>query len=236
MIIITGDFTGFEGEEFMKVSQFSMMKASVIALICSIFFLIIPIADAQAALSDGTYSVNYTVISPDDESVSMANDYFVKPAKVFVENGSMKVQLTIKNSKWITQFQAQNGGNSVISSNSSANTRVVKFNVSSLSSPTVAQIKVDIDDMDYHHNYTIRLKFDESSASLVSAPATETTTTETKTNATGSANADASTSSDSSETTTQVEDNPKTSDSATLGMFVMMLLASSLILVKKLKR
>lgn len=226
----------------MKASQFSIFRAATIAIICSIFFLITPVTEAEAAtLSDGTYSINYTVISPDDESASMANDYFVKPAKLFVENGSMKVQLTVKNSKWITQFQAQNGGNSVISSNSSANTRVVQFNVSSLSNPTVAKIKVDIDDndMDYHHNYSIRLKFEESSASLVSAPATETTSTETpstetKNDAAGSSNSN--TSSDSSETSAQPTENPKTSDSAQLGMFVVLLLASSIFLTRKFKR
>ncbi|MGE7922649.1 heme uptake protein IsdC [Viridibacillus arvi] len=214
----------------MKTRQFSIINASIIAIICSIFFLSIPVGDAEAALSDGTYSINYTVISPDNGSASMANDYFVKPAKLFVENGSMKVQLTIKNSKWITKFQVQDGGNSVISTNSSANTRVVQFNVGSISNPTTAKIKVDIDDMNYHHNYTIRLKFDESSTSLVNVPATGKTTAETKNNATGSENS--STSNDSSETT-QIEENPKTGDSATVVMFVVMLLTSSLLLIKK---
>ncbi|MBC1780628.1 NEAT domain-containing protein, partial [Listeria booriae] len=42
---------------------------------------------AQAALQDGSYSVNYTVLQGDSDSVSMANDYFDKPATVKVEGG-----------------------------------------------------------------------------------------------------------------------------------------------------
>lgn len=43
---------------------------------------------AQAALKDGTYSVDYTVIQGDSDSASMANDYFDKPATVTVNGGN----------------------------------------------------------------------------------------------------------------------------------------------------
>ena len=52
------------------------------------------------------------------------------------------------------------GGATIISSNPSADQRVVQFNISSLK-PTVA-MKIDIDDIDYHHSYSVDFVFDGS--------------------------------------------------------------------------
>lgn len=79
----------------MNFKMQSARKSFLFALVCIIAFLISPVANVKAVLSNGTYSLNYKVISPNDESASIANDYFVKPAKLFVENGSMKVQLIL---------------------------------------------------------------------------------------------------------------------------------------------
>lgn len=121
-------------------------------------FLVYPI-HTQATVADGTYSVNYQVNKPGSSSASMANDYFLKPAKLIVNGGEMTVQLTIKNSTWVTEFTPP-GGATVISSNPAADQRVVQFNISSLK-PTVA-MKIDIDDIDYHHSYSVDFVFDGS--------------------------------------------------------------------------
>ncbi|HEY4624135.1 MAG TPA: NEAT domain-containing protein, partial [Solibacillus sp.] len=57
---------------------------------------------SEAAIADGTYSLNYQVNQPGSNSASMANDYFLKPAKLVVKNGKMTMQITIKNSSWVT--------------------------------------------------------------------------------------------------------------------------------------
>ena len=132
---------------------FFMMLSLVFML-----FLVLPI-HTQAAVADGTYSLNYQVNKPDSSSASMANDYFFKPAKLIVNNGQMTVQLTIKNSAWVTEFNPP-GGATVISSNPEADQRVVQFNISSLKQ-TVA-MKIDIDDIDYHHSYSVDFVFDGS--------------------------------------------------------------------------
>lgn len=64
-------------------------------------------AIGNAAIADGTYSVNYQVNKPGSNSASMANDYFLKPAKLTVNNGKMTMQLTIKKSAWVTEFNPQ---------------------------------------------------------------------------------------------------------------------------------
>ena len=130
------------------------MMVSVVFML----FLVLPI-HSQAAVADGTYSLSYQVNKPGSNSASMANDYFLKPAKLIVNNGKMTVQLTIKNSAWVTEFNPP-GGATVISSNLAADQRVVQFNISSLK-PTVA-MKIDIDDIDYHHSYSVDFVFDGS--------------------------------------------------------------------------
>jgi heme-binding NEAT domain protein len=112
---------------------------------------------SKAAIADGTHNLPYQVNKPDSTSASIANDYFLKPAKLIVSNGSMKVQLTIKNSSWVTEFNPP-GGAAIISSNAAADQRVVQFNVSNLNALKVA-MKIDIDDIDYHHAYTVDFVF-----------------------------------------------------------------------------
>lgn len=110
---------------------------------------------AEAAIADGIHNVKYQVNKPGSTSASMANDYFLKPAKLIVSNGTMKIQLTIKNSSWVTEFKPP-GGATVISS--AADQRVVQFNVTSLNTIKVA-MKIDIDDIGYHHSYTVDFVF-----------------------------------------------------------------------------
>jgi heme uptake protein IsdC len=122
---------------------------------------------SSAALADGTYSINYQVNKPGSSSASIANDYFAKPAKLIVQNGSYKIQLTIKNSSWVTEFSPP-GGASVVSTNAGADSRTVQFSVSSLGTVTIA-MQVDIDNINYHHGYSTDFVFNESSVQLIEA-------------------------------------------------------------------
>ncbi len=137
------------------------MKKIFPLLVSVIFmlFLVLPTI-TSAAIADGTYNVNYQVNKPGSNSASMANDYFLKPAKLTVNNGKMSIQLTIKNSSWVTQFNPP-GGASVISSNTGADQRVVQFNIGSFNPLTVG-MKIDIEDIDYHHAYSVDFVFDGS--------------------------------------------------------------------------
>lgn len=130
--------------------------------------------NANAAIADGTYSISYQVNKPGSSSASIANDYFLKPAKLIVNNGKMTMQLTIKNSAWVTEFNPP-GGAKVISSNDAADQRVVQFSVSNANLVTIA-MKVDIEDIDYHHGYSVDFVFNSSSLpeAKVEEPKTET--------------------------------------------------------------
>ncbi|MGQ0419112.1 NEAT domain-containing protein [Bacillus sp. HC-Mk] len=40
-----------------------------------------PYGNASAKLADGTYDINYVIQKAENDSASMANDYFEKPTK-----------------------------------------------------------------------------------------------------------------------------------------------------------
>ncbi|MGN7477121.1 NEAT domain-containing protein [Solibacillus silvestris] len=113
-----------------------------------------------AVIADGTYEVNYQVNKPGSNSASMANDYFLKPAKIIVKNGKTTMQLTIKKSAWVTEFNPP-GGAKVISSNESADQRTVQFSAANANLVTIA-MKIDIDEIDYHHGYSVDFVFDST--------------------------------------------------------------------------
>ena len=174
------------------------MRKLFLTIISATFmlFLVLPI-HSNAAIADGTYNVNYQVNKPGSSSASMANDYFLKPAKLIVNNGKMTIQLTIKNSSWVTQFNPP-GGASVISSNTGADQRVVQFNIASLNALTVG-MKIDIEDIDYHHAYSVDFVFDASGLpeakpeqEVAPQPAAPSQNTETKPNQSSSSGSNTS--------------------------------------------
>ncbi len=129
---------------------------------------------AQEQPADGTYTADYLVLKAEDDSVSMANDYWEKPAVVTFDKGSVKVQLTINHSKWVTEFKVpgKNGGyvdTMVVNTNESEDTRLVEFAAADISKPILSKIHVTVPEIDYDHDYTIRLSFKADSFKPVQA-------------------------------------------------------------------
>ncbi|MBD8035636.1 heme uptake protein IsdC [Solibacillus sp. A46] len=144
------------------------MKKNFFMILSVLFLVAFTLPNASlAAIADGTYEVNYQVNKPGSNSASMANDYFLKPAKLIVNNGKMTMQITIKNSSWVTEFKPP-GGAKVISTNESAGQRTVQFPVSNANLVTIA-MKIDIDDIDYHHAYSVDFVFNSSGLPEVKA-------------------------------------------------------------------
>jgi len=197
-----------------------MKKTLMLIMLVSLFAVSLGLTQASAQLADGTHSIKYQVNKPESNSASIANDYFVKPANVTVKNGTATVQITLKNSAWITKFEPP-GGATVVSEDQAADTRTVQFTVKDLSKPVVTSMKIDIDDINYHHEYSISLVFDAAStASATSAPASEKTTAANDTGAPAA-----------SHEGSQVP-NPQTSD-ATPYLFIIALVGSAFLLYRK---
>ncbi|MGE7090159.1 heme uptake protein IsdC [Lysinibacillus sp. NPDC048646] len=190
-----------------------MKKIMMLVMLVSMFVFNIALPQASAQLADGTHSVKYQVNKPDSSSASIANDYFVKPAKVTVKNGTATVQITLKNSAWITKFQPP-GGASVVSEDKSADTRVVQLTVKDLTKPVVTSMKIDIDDINYHHEYSVSLVFEVTSAGSSTATIANDTKSPTPT------------------TSESQVSNPQTSD-ATPYLLIVGLAGSAFLLYRK---
>lgn len=209
-----------------------MMRLSVFMTALLLAFML-PFSNAQAAtLKDGTYSVNYNVLKAEGNAVSMANDYWLKPAKVIAKNGKLTVQMTIKNSSWVTEFKVPgNGGyvdTTVLSTNKKANTRIVQFQAQSLSKPIKSKIHVTVKSADYDHDYTIQLKFDERSMKSLSSNSTNKSAGEAEKQ---QPSKESTKTSDSS--TTKQEENPQTGDTNQTGWLLVLALCSGGFLARK---
>ncbi|MCR6095684.1 heme uptake protein IsdC [Salipaludibacillus agaradhaerens] len=179
---------------------------------------------ADEQLADGTYTIQYTVLHAENDSASMANDYWEKPATITVANGQMKAQMTINHSSWVTEFKVTNNGGfqdvTVISADEAADKRVVEFPISSLSTPLESKIHVTVEDIDYDHDYTIRLSFDLDSLQTVSLAESASNETEVTTDNTTSTNGETSNNTESGST-----ENPETSDNHVIMWGALMLAA-----------
>ncbi|KYG90878.1 heme uptake protein IsdC [Metasolibacillus sp. FSL K6-0083] len=194
---------------------------------------------SHAQLADGTYDIQYQVNKPSSISASMANDYFLKPAKVIMKNGKATVQLTIKNSAWVTEFNPP-GGATVISQNAAADTRVVQFAVANLGNPVTVAMKIDIDDINYHHGYSVDFVFD--AAGIPQATEQNTQTNKESSKAVNNVSKTPSSSNvedngnkaDGTVSASEKVENPQTSDSLPY-LFIFMLIASVLVFYKTKK-
>lgn len=214
------------------------LPAVIMAFLCLFAFLIMPTGQASATLADGTYNMNYVIQKADNDSVSMANDYFEKPAKLIVKNGKMNVQVQMNHSAWIKEFKAPVNGNyidsKVVSEDTAADKRTVEFAVDDLSKPFPVKIHVVVPDVDYDHHYTIRFAFDANVTAVDGGqPAAAATKTDDKKVPTASAKEE--TTKQPNTQSGEKTSNPQTGDEANIALFGGLLLASTLFLVRKVK-
>lgn len=191
---------------------------STLAIITYTFVLVFSIAPAQkasAAIADGTYSVSYEVLQGNNNSASIANGYFLKPATLIVEGGTQYIQLTMKDSHMVKSLSGPYGSAQVISDDKANNKRTVKFKVDDISNPATVSmhVVVDTEEVKYDTNHKARLKFGSPSGAATSKSTTST----------------AKASSDNA----GAVDNPKTSDKTPILLFSLLLIGSGLIVARR---
>ncbi|WP_028552562.1 NEAT domain-containing protein [Paenibacillus sp. UNC451MF] len=129
-----------------------------------------------SSLTDGKYTMNYTIKKYGTDERSVMQDYVVNPGILTVDGGKQYFSFTIKQSKEITDFKTEVGGSltdvEVLSRDEEKNTRDVQFEVADLSSRLKGWVKVDWKEFNYFHNYDIEITFDKSSAKKVSSSTT----------------------------------------------------------------
>lgn len=134
---------------------------------------------AASTLEDGEYTVDYEILKgdPKDDSTSLANGYWNKPATVIVKNGAISVRTVINKDAWVIEFATKQGSSfvdaKVISRDTKNDSRIVEFGVSSLEQDQVTSMTVDIPSMNYYHSYEARFRFYPDTLKLVKAAESE---------------------------------------------------------------
>ena len=147
---------------------FSMMIAFLLAF--SITATMPMNASAATTFADGDYTIPFTVLKDKGNEHSTTAEYMVSPAKVHIQNDKATVTVTLNNSSWWQYFKVNSGGGlkdvQVVSENTTADKRVVKFDVADLNQLVYAKIHVivtGIPGFNYDNEYDIRFKFNTSS-------------------------------------------------------------------------
>lgn len=153
-----------------------MIKKWLPVIWCTVFIIgltslrDLPTASAEN-LSDGVYTVDYELLQGDRDSVSIANDYFAKPALLKVKGDKRYMQLTVNHSEWVKELQAPTGDQfkdvDVVGEDEEANTRTVQFEVENGAMEAFPmKMHVSIEEMEpvYDHAYTVRINVDLDSA------------------------------------------------------------------------
>lgn len=151
------------------------LKAAILLVVFSLLTAFqIPQGTARAAsLVDGEYTVGFTILKNGSNEASMMDTYTEKPAKLIVKNGKTTANVTLKQSKEITDFKVEQNGALVatdtVSEDAASNTRVVKFDVADLSAKLNGWVKIywDLGGFIYDEAYDVQLTFDQSSLTLV---------------------------------------------------------------------
>ncbi|TBL73913.1 NEAT domain-containing protein [Paenibacillus thalictri] len=126
-----------------------------------------------AAIPDGTYNIDYTIFKKDSNERSVMYDYVDRSSgKLLVQGGKKYVSFTLNKSAEITSFKTSTGtdssGNAIFVEatnsdiNTTANTRVVKFEVNDLSARLLGTVKIYWQvspDFLYNEQYEIELGF-----------------------------------------------------------------------------
>ncbi len=140
-------------KKFSKLAIFATL-----ALIISLVSL--PANTAFAAMADGTHDISYEIQEAGGGSVSIADGYFSKPAKLTVNGSSQSIQLTLTSADMIKSLSVQGTPVEVVSD--SGDTRVVKFKVKDASKPVDMKMHVVVPDL-YDTEHGARAIFDVGS-------------------------------------------------------------------------
>lgn len=115
----------------------------------------------EAPVIGETYKINYKVLTDGTDKDSIMNTYVNQTAFLQVTDNKNEVYMEFKNSSFITDFKVE--GKKVETIKEANDSKIVKFEVADLSAKTNAWVKVDIAEMNYHHEYDVQLQFDVDS-------------------------------------------------------------------------
>lgn len=199
------------------------MSAVLIVLTWAIFSIV-----ASAAEKD----LNYDILKHKTQDVSMANDYFNKPAKLIDKNGKQYVQFTVNHSHWIVNFTFNGQKENIVHEDKAKDERTSEFLIDKTSGEIPGTIKVYIDEevngkpFKYDHNYNITylLKGDKQDDSAAAASHAD----DSKGDTSKGENAEATEKATSSDATPT---NPQTAAGESKWLYITLMGASAVLLL-----
>lgn len=193
----------------MKMRK-SILTVFILALS---FFIVAPTAEASS-ISDGTYTVPYTIKSSNG-GASIADGYFTGSANVTVKNGSAVAELTVSSGQYVKSLNSSSGSGSLISE--SGDTKIFSLPVGDITQPETVSMHVvvpeEVAKMDYDTTHTTTFVFNTNNLPT----------------ATGDSNDTPKTANDTTQTNAVEQgdvENPKTADNTPLALYVALLIIS----------
>jgi len=184
------------------------ISIAVATMLAAVFILFAP-ANANL-VSANSQNVSYEVKEAGSDGTSIADGYFIKPAKLTVENGKNFLEFSLKDADYVKSLSGPYGAVKVISD--SGNKRVVKMQVGDISSPINLQMRIvvpeEVAGMPYDHNHKARMVVDTKGVDLSALAAADNKSDDKK--------ADGE----------KDKDNPKTSDTTPLMMYTVLMVGS----------
>lgn len=202
----------------------------IFAPILLALLVLLPVSQDQVAAAskykDGEYRLPFNVLKSDGSGTSAAAEY-LSSATLIVKDGQNTVRMNVKNSSMLRNLTVNGATANTVSSNDGDDTRVVQFVASNLDGNVSGTMHVVVPaevlpPNGYDENYNVQFTFDTSGIATQSGSSTE---------GDGSGDNEGATNSEPGNKTP--EENPPTGDNAPILLFTVILLASGIVLVRK---
>lgn len=163
-------------------------------------------AEEQASAVESK-AIDFTVNKDKSNEVSYMDQYMVKPAKVYFENGETYVEMTLKSASYWKSFELYDESGAIAiqtgKEDHQADTKVIKFKVKPGSQSLTSKVHIVVPAINYDNKYTTHVNFKEV---IPSAPTTQNSNQQD----TGKINSNDKAKDDSNHSTTdQQQDNTK---------------------------
>lgn len=141
----------------------SLLTFFISMFICSLFVMSVH----AKTMEDGTYTIPYEVKKSGESSISIANDYFKKPATLIVSNGQLYLEIEMGKSHWTKKVTLDGEKETVVQTDEKKDERTIQFPLKQIVGKHAGTIdvyineKVDGEDFLYDNSYEIDFVFDE---------------------------------------------------------------------------
>ena len=119
-------------------------------------------------------TIDFVVNKDKSNEVSYMDQYMVKPAKVYFENGETYVEMTLKSASYWKSFELYDESGAIaiqtVKEDHQADTKVIKFKVKPGSQSLTSKVHIVVPAINYDNKYTTHVNFKEV---IPSAPTTQ---------------------------------------------------------------